>query len=182
MAGLHAAGAGAVSDRTEAYTGVMIDDLVPRGADEPYRMFTSRAEYRLRPRADNADPRLAARGQGWGCVGAERARAFAGKAAALAEARARLAGLSTSPAELKTAGFNIAQDGVRRTATELLGHPHIDLAGLSRIWPELAGLRPGVAPQKENDRRYAGYLHPPEGAILAFFRGQARQLFAAHRY
>src|SRR5258706_814161 len=172
MAGLHAAGAGAVSDRTEAYTGVMIDDLVPRGADEPYRMFTSRAEYRLRPRADNADPRLAARGQGWGCVGAERARAFAGKAAALAEARARLAGLSTSPAELKTAGFNIAQDGVRRTATELLGHPHIDLAGLSRIWPELAGRGPGVAHQKGVGRPHARYFDRPQVPILCLFPAQ----------
>ncbi len=182
MAGLNAAGAGAVLDRAEAYIGVMIDDLVTRGADEPYRMFTSRAEYRLRLRADNADQRLTARGQGWGCVGAERARAFAGKAAALAEARARLAGLSTSPAELKTAGFNIAQDGVRRTATELLGHPHIDLAGLSRIWPELAGLRPDVAQQMEIDGRYAGYLDRQEADILAFRRDEALQLPAGLDY
>jgi tRNA uridine 5-carboxymethylaminomethyl modification enzyme len=176
MAGLNAAGAGAVLDRAEAYIGVMIDDLVTRGADEPYRMFTSRAEYRLRLRADNADQRLTERGQGWGCVGAQRAGAFAAKAAALAEARARLASLSTSPAALMAAGFNIAQDGVRRTATELLGHPRIDLAGLCRIWPELAGLRPDVAEQMEIDGRYAGYLDRQEADILAFRRDEALQL------
>jgi len=182
MAGLNAAGAGAVLDRAEAYIGVMIDDLVTRGADEPYRMFTSRAEYRLRLRADNADQRLTVCGQGWGCVGAERARAFAAKAAALAEARARLASLWASPTELKAAGFNIAQDGVRRTATELLGHPTIDLAGLSRIWPELAGLRPDVAGQMEIDARYAGYLDRQEADIVAFRRDEALQLPAGLDY
>ncbi len=176
MAGLNAAGAGAVLDRAEAYIGVMIDDLVTRGADEPYRMFTSRAEYRLRLRADNADQRLTGRGESWGCVGRERANAFAAKAAALAEARACLQALSASPGQLKAAGFSIAQDGVRRTAAELLGHPGIDLAALSRLWPELQALRRDVAEQIEIDGRYAGYLDRQEADILAFRRDEALNL------
>jgi len=182
MAGLNAAGAGAVLDRAEAYIGVMIDDLVTRGADEPYRMFTSRAEYRLRLRADNADQRLTRRGQAWGCVGKDRAEAFAAKAAALTEARARLASLAASPSELKAAGFAIAQDGLRRTAAELLGHPQIDLAALARLWPELRGLRPDVAEQIEIDARYAGYLDRQEADILAFRRDEALHLPAGLDY
>jgi tRNA uridine 5-carboxymethylaminomethyl modification enzyme len=182
MAGLNAAGAGAVLDRAEAYIGVMIDDLATRGADEPYRMFTSRAEYRLRLRADNADQRLTLRGEAWGCVGQDRARAFAAKAAALAEARTRLADLAASPSELRAAGFAIAQDGVRRSACELLGHPKIDLAALSRLWPELGGLRPDVAAQIEIDGRYAGYLDRQEADILAFRRDEALQLPAGLDY
>ncbi len=176
MAGLNAAGAGAVLDRAEAYIGVMIDDLVTKGADEPYRMFTSRAEYRLRLRADNADQRLTLRGESWGCVGADRARAFAAKAAALAEARVRLADLAASPGELKAAGFTIAQDGVRRSASELLGYPQIDLAALGRLWPGLRGLRADVAEQIEIDARYAGYLDRQEADILTFRRDEALHL------
>jgi tRNA uridine 5-carboxymethylaminomethyl modification enzyme len=182
MAGLNAAGAGAVLDRAEAYIGVMIDDLVTRGADEPYRMFTSRAEYRLRLRADNADQRLTLRGEAWGCIGADRARAFAAKASALVDTRTRLANLSASPSELKAAGFAIAQDGVRRTACELLGHPRIDLVALSRIWPQLGGLRPDVAAQIEIDARYAGYLDRQEADILAFRRDEALHLPAGLDY
>jgi tRNA uridine 5-carboxymethylaminomethyl modification enzyme len=182
MAGLNAAGAGAVLDRAEAYIGVMIDDLVTRGADEPYRMFTSRAEYRLRLRADNADQRLTPRGQAWACVGADRGQAFAAKATALDEARTRLSGLTAGPSELKAAGFAIAQDGVRRTACELLGHPLIDLAALCRIWPGLRGLRPDVAEQIEIDARYAGYLDRQEADILAFRRDEALHLPAGLDY
>jgi tRNA uridine 5-carboxymethylaminomethyl modification enzyme len=176
MAWLNAAGAGAVLDRAEAYIGVMIDDLVTRGADEPYRMFTSRAEYRLRLRADNADQRLTKRGAAWGCVGRERANAFEAKAEALAQAKNRLAGLSASPSQLKAAGFEISQDGVRRSAAELLGHPQIDLAALARLWPELQGLRADVAEQIEIDGRYAGYLERQEADILAFRRDEALHL------
>jgi tRNA uridine 5-carboxymethylaminomethyl modification enzyme len=173
MAGLNAAGAAAVLDRAEAYIGVLIDDLVTRGADEPYRMFTSRAEYRLRLRADNADQRLTPRGEAWACVSAERSRALAAKLAALGEARDRLTALGASPTELKAAGFAVAQDGVRRSALELLGHPGIDLAALARLWPELAGLRRDVAEQLEIDGRYAGYLERQEADILAFRRDEA---------
>jgi tRNA uridine 5-carboxymethylaminomethyl modification enzyme len=182
MAGLNAASAAAVLDRAEAYIGVMIDDLVTRGADEPYRMFTSRAEYRLRLRADNADQRLTGRGEAWGCLGQARSAAFAAKATALAEARAQIAGLSASPNQLKAAGFTIAQDGVRRSAAELLGHPGIDLATLSRLWPELGSLRADVAEQIEIDGRYAGYLDRQEADILAFRRDEALHLPATLDY
>src|SRR5215469_15778480 len=176
MAGLNAAGAGAVLDRAEAYIGVMIDDLVTRGADEPYRMFTSRAEFRLSLRADNADQRLTPRGEAWSCIGPECQAAFAAKAAALAETRARLGSLTATPTEIGAAGLAIAQDGVRRSGIELLGRPDIGLAGLRRLWPELADLPPAIAEQLEIDGRYAGYLDRQEADIQAFRRDEALEL------
>jgi tRNA uridine 5-carboxymethylaminomethyl modification enzyme len=176
MAGLNASGKRAVLDRTEAYIGVMIDDLVTRGADEPYRMFTSRAEYRLRLRADNADLRLTPQGQAWGCVGPGRGAAFATKATALAEARSRLAGLTATPAALKAAGLTVAQDGQRRSALELLAYGGIGLGELARLWPELAEIRADVALQLEIDGHYAGYLERQEADILAFRRDEALTL------
>ncbi len=173
IAGLNAAGAAAVLDRAEAYIGVMIDDLVTRGADEPYRMFTSRAEFRLSLRADNADRRLTPRGIAWGCVGPGRAGAYAAKSAAIEQARARLAALKASPSELKAAGFTVAQDGVRRSGLELLGHSGLGLKDLARLWPELGALRPDVAEQLETEGRYAGYLGRQEADILAFRRDEA---------
>ncbi|HSY86673.1 MAG TPA: FAD-dependent oxidoreductase, partial [Verrucomicrobiae bacterium] len=182
MAGLNAAGAGAVLDRAEAYIGVMIDDLVTRGADEPYRMFTSRAEFRLSLRADNADQRLTLRGESWGCIGAARRQAFAAKTAALAEARVRLAALNASPSQIRASGLAIAQDGVRRTAFELLGRPDMGLGELSRLWPELADLSPAIAEQLEIEGRYAGYLDRQEADILAFRRDEALDLPAELDY
>ncbi len=181
MAGLNAAraagGADPVAiDRAEGYIGVLIDDLVHRGVDEPYRMFTSRAEYRLMLRADNADLRLTPRGEAAGCVGAERRAAFAAKAEALAAARARLEDLSLTPAEAVRHGIAVNRDGRRRSAMELLAYPGQSLATLAAIWPELGGTRPDVAEQLEIEAGYAGYLRRQEADIRAFRRDEALAL------
>ncbi len=178
MAGINAARRavgqeGVVLDRADAYIGVLIDDLVTRGTAEPYRMFTSRAEYRLGLRADNADQRLTAIGERWGCIGAARARAFAEKRDLLVRARALARELVASPAELARAGITTTADGRRRSLHELLAFPAVDLAALARLWPELGGLRPDIAEQIEIDGRYAGYLTRQEADIRAFRRDEA---------
>ncbi|WP_374654123.1 tRNA uridine-5-carboxymethylaminomethyl(34) synthesis enzyme MnmG [Dongia sp.] len=160
-------------DRATAYIGVMIDDLVSRGTAEPYRMFTSRAEYRLQLRQDNADQRLTPLGLAWGCVGRPRETAFSAKMAALDAARARMRTLSATPNELRGQGLNINQDGQRRTAMGLLAYPEIDLARLAAIWPEIGGLAPDIAEQIEIDGRYAGYLKRQDADILAFRKDEA---------
>ncbi|MDY0881955.1 tRNA uridine-5-carboxymethylaminomethyl(34) synthesis enzyme MnmG [Dongia soli] len=160
-------------DRADAYIGVMIDDLVSRGTSEPYRMFTSRAEYRLRLRQDNADQRLTEKGIALGCVGAERAAVFREKMEKIAAARALMQGLTATPTELARRGLNINQDGVRRSALDLLVYPDIDLPRLAGIWPELQGLSPAIAEQMEIDGRYAGYLKRQEADIHAFRRDEA---------
>ena len=159
-------------DRAEAYAGVMVDDLVTRGADEPYRMFTSRAEYRLSLRADNADQRLTGRGIAIGCVGPERQKAFAAKVEALEAARIRMTGLSATPNQLKNLGLVINQDGVRRNALELLAYPDITWERLAAIWPELQGLAPEIAEQMEIDGRYSGYLKRQAADVVAFRRDE----------
>jgi len=181
MAGLNAARAVAgndplLLDRAEAYAGVMIDDLVTRGAPEPYRMFTSRAEYRLVLRADNADQRLTARGIAAGCVGAERQALFARKAAALEAARQTIRALSLTPTEARRHGLAVNQDGVRRDGMDLLRYPAIDLAALARIWPELAEWPEAVAEQIETEAKYAGYLDRQEADIRAFRRDEGLAL------
>ena len=167
---------GFVLDRADAYIGVLVDDLVTRGTGEPYRMFTSRAEYRLVLRADNADQRLTRRGIEIGCVGSARAQLFESKSAALAAGRGLAARLGASPTELARRGLAVNQDGVRRSAAELLGYPGIDVAILGRIWPELSALRPDVAEQLEIDGRYAGYLQRQDSDIRAFRRDEALAL------
>jgi len=160
-------------DRTEAYIGVMIDDLVNRGVSEPYRMFTSRAEYRLRLRSDNADLRLTPRGLEIGCIGGLRAERFAGKTQELGRARTLVQELTATPDELQARGLAVNRDGVRRTAFDLLRYPNVDMARLSAIWPELGELSADVVEQIEIDARYAGYLERQEADIHAFRRDEA---------
>jgi tRNA uridine 5-carboxymethylaminomethyl modification enzyme len=181
LAGINAALAAAGSppfllDRAEAYIGVLVDDLVTRGTSEPYRMFTSRAEYRLVLRADNADQRLTPAGLRIGAVGAERARLFMAKMAALEAARRRLAECRMTPSALKRHGLLVNADGVARNAAELLAHPGIDLARLAAVWPEFAALPSDVAEQLEIDARYAGYLERQERDIAAYRRDEALSL------
>lgn len=179
MAGLNAAlrAGGAADtftlDRAEAYIGVLIDDLVTRGVTEPYRMFTSRAEYRLHLRADNADQRLTALGLALGCVGGARQAQFEARAEALAAGRALADSLTAPPAALTAAGLTINQDGVRRSAFELLRYPQIDLNRLGAIWPELRRLDPAIARQIEIEGRYQGYLARQEADIRAFRKDEA---------
>ena len=181
MAGLNAARAAGgrepiVLDRARAYIGVLIDDLVTKGVGEPYRMFTSRAEYRLTLRADNADQRLTPVGSEAGCVGSARASAFAAKLGALTQARARLHELDLTPNEAQKHGIAIRLDGTRRNALELLGLPDVDFAVLARIWPELSALTPEISEQLQTDAQYAGYLGRQETDILAFRRDEGLAL------
>ena len=168
--------ADATLDRTEAYIGVMIDDLVGRGVAEPYRMFTSRAEYRLRLRADNADQRLTPRGLALGCVGARRRRAFEAKMTRLEQGRALAESLAAPPDALRRHGLQVNRDGVRRSALDLLGYPDVTLGRLTAIWPELSGLAADVAAQLETEGRYRGYLERQEADIRAYRRDEALSL------
>ena len=182
MAGLNAAlKAGGrtepfVLDRADAYIGVLVDDLVTLGANEPYRMFTSRAEYRLVLRADNADQRLTPKGLAIGAIGRERQAAWETKATALADARALVAGLKATPNRLAKDGLAVNQDGIARSAADLLALPDVDLPRLARIWPELANLAPDVAEQIEIDARYRGYLDRQDADIRAYRADESLQL------
>jgi tRNA uridine 5-carboxymethylaminomethyl modification enzyme len=181
VAGLNAALAAGgaeplILDRASSYIGVLVDDLVTRGTNEPYRMFTSRAEYRLVLRADNADQRLTPLGEALGCVGAERSAAFARKRAALERGRELLRRLSMTPSALRTRGFTVNADGVPRSAAELLGYPGIDMAALAQLWPELATIPSEIVEQLEIDARYAGYIERQEEDIRAFRRDEALRL------
>jgi tRNA uridine 5-carboxymethylaminomethyl modification enzyme len=181
LAGLNAAriaggGQGATFDRSEAYLGVLVDDLVTRGVSEPYRMFTSRAEYRLSLRADNADQRLTEKGIALGCVGTERHNAWRAKSDALEAARVLARSVSLTPNEARRHGFTLNQDGVRRTAFELLSRPEISVADLARIWPAFGELSPSVAEQIEIDATYAVYLARQNADIESFRREENRSV------
>ena len=163
IAGLNAALAAAGSkpftvDRADGYLGVLIDDLVSLGVTEPYRMFTSRAEYRLWLRADNADQRLTPKGIEIGCVGSARGAAFHVKQFALTSAGELSKSLKISPSALAKRGISINQDGVLRSALDLLAYPDIDWARLVALWPELGAVAPEIAEQLAIDARYEGYL------------------------
>jgi tRNA uridine 5-carboxymethylaminomethyl modification enzyme len=161
---------GVVFDRADAYLGVMIDDLVTRGISEPYRMFTSRAEYRLLLRADNADQRLTPKGIAIGCVSAARATAFEAKAAALEKARALAQSISITPTRAAKFALALNRDGQRRSAFELLSYPGITFAEVAAIWPELATLDGEIARQLETDAKYHVYLDRQKADVAAFRR------------
>jgi len=181
LAGINAArsagGQDAVTiDRADAYIGVLIDDLVTLGTEEPYRMFTSRAEYRLRLRADNADLRLTPMGLAVGCVGGTRAEAFAQKQGALERAFATIADCAASPTELARLGFTVNQDGVRRTALDLLANPQIGFPELARVWPELGAWPDDIREQVEIAGRYAGYMDRQDSDVRLYRKDEALRL------
>jgi tRNA uridine 5-carboxymethylaminomethyl modification enzyme len=181
VAGLNAAqraggGAPIVFDRAEAYLGVMIDDLVTRGVTEPYRMFTSRAEYRLMLRADNADQRLTDKGIALGCIGSVRGAAHRAKMAKLNAARDRARALSVTPNEAERHGVALRKDGQRRSAFELLAHPDIDITDLVRIWPSFGGLEPKIAEQLEIEAKYDVYLSRQAADVESYRRDESLTL------
>jgi tRNA uridine 5-carboxymethylaminomethyl modification enzyme len=177
LAGINAAkragGAGpAIFDRAEAYLGVMVDDLVTRGVTEPYRMFTSRAEYRLTLRADNADQRLTEKGIAIGCVGSNRASAYRSKLASLKAAREMAESHTLTPSEAARHGLTLRQDGQRRSAFELLAYPQIGVANLKKVWPCFGEIEANIAEQVEIDAKYAVYLRRQATDVESYRRDE----------
>jgi tRNA uridine 5-carboxymethylaminomethyl modification enzyme len=159
-------------DRANSYIGVMIDDLVTRGADEPYRMFTSRAEYRLLLRADNADRRLTPIGDALGCVGSERVTRLNAKTAAFEAARARLDAVSQTPDALVRHGIKVNRDGVRRSAFDLLTFPDVNFESLTGVWPDLADIGSEIRTTLEIEAKYAHYLERQRADVEAYRRDE----------
>jgi tRNA uridine 5-carboxymethylaminomethyl modification enzyme len=187
VAGINAArrasgGETAVFDRAHGYLGVMIDDLVSRGVAEPYRMFTSRAEFRLSLRADNADQRLTDQGIVLGCVGARRSAFHIRKMAALEAAKQMARQLSVTPNEAGRHGLSLNRDGQRRTAFELLSYPDITIAEVGRIWPELLDIDPAIATHLEIEAKYDVYVSRQAEDIEALRRDESLKLGDAVDY
>ena len=177
VAGLNAAlsaggAAPIVFDRADGYLGVMIDDLVTRGITEPYRMFTSRAEYRLTLRADNSDQRLTDKGITLGCVGEARSQRHRTKMAALDAAKSLAKSLTMTPNEAAKHGLALNRDGQRRSAFELLAYPEIEWTALRGIWPELSAIDPAIAVHLEIDAKYDVYLKRQAADVDAFRRDE----------
>ena len=169
-------------DRATSYLGVLIDDLVTQGVSEPYRMFTSRAEYRLRLRIDNAADRLTPQGIVAGVVGSERERHFEDRRAALVEARARLGSAVASPARLALNGVEVKQDGIVRSAFDWLQFPALSWEAVTKLWPELGEIPADVAATVETDARYATYLARQDIEVTRFRRDEALRLPTAIDY
>ncbi|WP_417814972.1 tRNA uridine-5-carboxymethylaminomethyl(34) synthesis enzyme MnmG [Thalassospira alkalitolerans] len=165
-----------ILDRADAYIGVMIDDLVTLGTREPYRMFTSRAEYRLMLRADNADQRLTDRGLDIGCVASPRQQVWGDKKLALDTAKRTVSELAETPNGLAKHGIKINQDGVRRSAYDLLAYPHIDFDILTNVWPQLSEITPAIREQVSIDAQYKGYLERQSADVAAFRRDEELRL------
>lgn len=165
-----------IFSRTDSYIGVMIDDLVTRGVMEPYRMFTSRAEYRLHLRADNADQRLTPLGLSVGCVGQHRARAFGEKQERLARGRAVLEAMSITPPVLQNLGLSVRQDGVRRNGLDLLAFPEVSFAHLIRLAPDLDTLDSFTRAQLQREALYARYIERQRADVEALRRDEARPI------
>jgi tRNA uridine 5-carboxymethylaminomethyl modification enzyme len=181
MAGLNAASAASgeeplILDRAEAYIGVMIDDLISRGTEEPYRMFTSRAEYRLTLRADNADERLTMRGIAFGCVKSERTAAWGLWKEELDAIRALGAQSLITPNEAQKHGLKVNLDGVRRSVVDLLAYPHINIEDIFNIWPKFKSFSARALEQLETDAIYAGYIDRQVADIEAFRRDEDLKL------
>ncbi len=163
-------------DRAEGYIGVLIDDLTMRGTQEPYRMFTSRAEYRLLLRADNADQRLTEKGIEVGCVGLKRQKVYEKKANELKRARELAHKLNGTPASLIKKGLKINQDGARRTVHDLLCYPDITLDQVLALFPEMQEFSREILEQIEIDARYAGYIQRQTADIVAFRKDEELKL------